>query len=157
MSDRNVTHAIFTVERALAASPKRVWKAFATEAGKAAWFVGPGDWELLERRFDFREGGEERAKGRFASGRVSDYRARFHDIVENERIVYAYDMYVDGHKISVSLATLEIRPTATGAKLKLTEQGAFLDGYDDAGAREHGTNMLMDRVVEAVMRETAEA
>jgi len=26
----------------------------------------------------------------------------------------------------------------------VTEQGAFLDGYDDAGSREHGTNFLLD-------------
>jgi hypothetical protein len=26
------------------------------------------------------------------------------------------------------------------------EQGAFLDGYDDAGQREHGTNMLMEQL-----------
>jgi uncharacterized protein YndB with AHSA1/START domain len=155
---RNVTHAIFTVERTLAAKPARVWKAFATEAGKDAWFGGtPGGWEKLEKAFDFRVGGEERLKGRWASGTVSDYRARFHDIVENERIVYAYDMHIDGAKISVSLATLELKPAGEGTKLTLTEQGAFLDGYDDAGSREHGTNVLMDRVVEVLSRETAEA
>jgi hypothetical protein len=26
----------------------------------------------------------------------------------------------------------------------VTEQGAFLDGYDDAGSRERGTNQLLD-------------
>jgi hypothetical protein len=26
----------------------------------------------------------------------------------------------------------------------VTEQGAFLDGYDDAGAREQGTGLLLD-------------
>jgi uncharacterized protein YndB with AHSA1/START domain len=26
----------------------------------------------------------------------------------------------------------------------MTEQGAFLDGYDDAGSREHGTHFLLD-------------
>jgi len=26
----------------------------------------------------------------------------------------------------------------------LTEQGAFLDGYDDAGSREEGTGHLLD-------------
>jgi activator of Hsp90 ATPase-like protein len=31
-----------------------------------------------------------------------------------------------------------------GTRLKLTEQGAFLDGYDDAGSRERGTGSLMD-------------
>lgn len=28
--------------------------------------------------------------------------------------------------------------------LKVTEQGAFLDGHDDAGSREHGTGLLLD-------------
>lgn len=72
-------------------------------------------------------------------------------------MVYAYDLYIDGEKISVSLATLELKPAGAGAKLTLTEQGAFLDGYDDAGQREHGTNLLMDRVVEVLSREPAEA
>ena len=30
--------------------------------------------------------------------------------------------------------------------LKVTEQGAFLDGYDDAGSREHGTGFLLDKL-----------
>ena len=29
-------------------------------------------------------------------------------------------------------------------RLVYSEQGAFLDGYDDAGSREHGTNLLLD-------------
>ena len=28
--------------------------------------------------------------------------------------------------------------------LMVTEQGAFLDGYDDAGSREQGTSLLLD-------------
>jgi hypothetical protein len=30
--------------------------------------------------------------------------------------------------------------------LKVTEQGAFLDGYDGAGSREHGAGFLLDRL-----------
>jgi hypothetical protein len=26
----------------------------------------------------------------------------------------------------------------------MTEQGAFLDGYDDSSSREHGSNFLLD-------------
>jgi hypothetical protein len=29
-------------------------------------------------------------------------------------------------------------------RLTMTEQGAFLDAYDDAGSRERGTNLLLD-------------
>jgi hypothetical protein len=31
-----------------------------------------------------------------------------------------------------------------GTKLMVAEQGAFLDGYDDSGSREHGTAYLLD-------------
>jgi hypothetical protein len=56
-------------------------------------------------------------------------------------------MHLDERKISVSLATLEIEPVKPGrTKLKVCEQGAFLDGYDDADKREHGTGDLLDKL-----------
>jgi hypothetical protein len=56
-------------------------------------------------------------------------------------------MYHNDRKLSVSLASIEFRTEGGGTRLIVTEQGAFLDGYDDAGAREHGTNLLTDRLV----------
>ena len=38
---------------------------------------------------------------------------------------------------------MDARP-GTDTRLVMTEQGAFLDGYDDAGSREHGSNFLLD-------------
>jgi uncharacterized protein YndB with AHSA1/START domain len=75
---------------------------------------------------------------------VSTFDAVYHDVVENERLVYSYVMHLDDKKISVSLATMELVPEGTGTRLSVTEQGAFLDGYDDAGSREHGTGLLLD-------------
>ena len=60
-------------------------------------------------------------------------------------------------KISVSLATIEFKAVGTGTRLLLTETGAFLDGYDDAGSREHGTNFLMDRMGATLERASAGA
>ena len=65
-------------------------------------------------------------------------------MVTNERIVYAYEMHLDERKISVSLATFELKHAGAGTCLVLTEQGAFLDGYDDAGTREQGSGFLLD-------------
>jgi uncharacterized protein YndB with AHSA1/START domain len=93
---------------------------------------------------EFRIGGRERAKGRWAGGRVTDFQAVYHDIVQDQRIVYSYAMHVDDKRISVSLATIEFAQSGKGTKLILTEQGAFLDGYDDAGSRDRGTRGLMD-------------
>lgn len=156
MSKRNVTHAVFSLERTYDAPLARVWAAFATAKGKESWFSGPaGAWKPLERTFDFREGGRERARGQFHEGPVSDFQAHYHEIVEGERIVLAYDMFVDEVKISVSLQTVEFAPAGEGTRLKITEQSAFLDGYDDAGGRERGTAGLMEQIARAVERQPA--
>ena len=57
-------------------------EALTDEAAKQKWFGGPpGEWELLERHMDVREGGRERAKGRWKSGAVSTFDAIYHDVV----------------------------------------------------------------------------
>jgi uncharacterized protein YndB with AHSA1/START domain len=145
---RSVVHSAFTLERTYDAPAERVFHALADPAAKAKWFGGPHEqWKPIERSMDFRVGGRERAKGRWESGLVSTFDAVYHDIVPNARIVYTYEMWLDEKKISVSLATLQIRPDGPGrATLKVTEQGAFLDGYDDAGSRERGTGFLLDKL-----------
>jgi uncharacterized protein YndB with AHSA1/START domain len=112
---------------------------------KQKWFVGPpGQWELVERRMDVFAGRHELVKGRFNSGVVSTFDASYHDVIDHERLVYSYVMYLDDKKISVSLATMEFRSETGGTTLIVSEQGAFLDGYDDSGAREQGTRHLLD-------------
>ncbi len=145
---RSVVHAVFTLERAYDAPVERVYEAFSGETAKSKWFGGvEGQWRLIERGMDFRVGGRERLKGRWESGVSSTFDAIYHDIVPNERIVYSYEMHLDERKISVSLATLELKPDgARRAILKVTEQGAFLDGYNDGGSREQGTAFLLDRL-----------
>jgi uncharacterized protein YndB with AHSA1/START domain len=55
-------------------------------------------------------------------------------------------MHLDETRISVSLGTTEFRAHGTGTRLVYTEQGAFLDGFDDAGGRERGTQDLFDQL-----------
>ena len=44
----------------------------------------------------------------------------------------------------MSLATMQLKAEGRKTTLMVTEQGAFLDGYDDAGSREQGTGHLLD-------------
>ncbi|HEX4078401.1 MAG TPA: SRPBCC family protein [Rhizomicrobium sp.] len=145
---RSVVHAIFSLERTYDAPVERVFRALSDETAKSKWFAGEeGRWQPMERLMDFRVGGRERVKGRWDGGVVSTFDAVYHDIIANERIIYTYEMHLDEMKISVSLATLQLRAeTARRTTLKISEQGAFLDGYDDAGSREHGTGFLLDRL-----------
>jgi uncharacterized protein YndB with AHSA1/START domain len=140
----SVVHATFSLERIYPASPEQVFKAFADPVAKAKWFAGGGTYTLLAREMDVRAGGREHVQGRWDTGMVSTFDAVYFDVIPNTRIVYAYEMHLDERKISVSLATLDIKPTPDGTRLVVTEQGVFLDGYDDAGSREHGTALLLD-------------
>jgi uncharacterized protein YndB with AHSA1/START domain len=93
---------------------------------------------------DFRVGGKEVNAGGPKDGPIHVFNAVYQDIVPNERIVYSYDMLFGAVRISVSLATIELRPEGKGTRLVLAEQGAFLDRHDDPAAREHGTGELLD-------------
>lgn len=149
MTKRSAVHGSFTVERSYPVSPARVFKAFADEAAKAKWFKGPDGFVQHEKVFDFRVGGQEVLVGKHGAshgGMVSAFHCTYQDIVPNERIVYAYRMSLDGVPISVSLATIEIKPEGAGAHLTVTEDGVFLDGYEDKGSREGGTGWLMDQL-----------
>jgi uncharacterized protein YndB with AHSA1/START domain len=152
MTKRSTTHATFVIEREYAHPPAKVFAAFADAQSKAKWFGGPEDWEQSDHTLDFRVGGKESVSGGPPGGPVHAYNAEHWDIVENERIVSAYEMHLDQARISVSLATMEFKPNGSGTTFVLTEQGVFLDGYDDAGERERGTRELLSQL-EAFLRE----
>jgi uncharacterized protein YndB with AHSA1/START domain len=137
----------FTLHRHLKASPARAFAAFATLEAKRKWFAAPSnEWKEVVRSLDFRVGGRERAVGLWESGRTTDFDAIYQDIVPDRRIVYSYAMHLNNVRISVSLATVEFASDGEGTKLTLSEQGSFLDGYDDAGSREKGTSQLIDAI-----------
>ena len=71
----------------------------------------------------------------------------------DERIIYSYDMLMDDVRISVSLATIELRPEGKGTRLVLTEEGVYLDGHDHPAAREDGTGQLMDALGRELARQ----
>ena len=143
---RSVVHGSFTIENVYPHPPGKVFKAFASQQAKDRWFGGPGEWERKERTFDFRVGGRETNVGGPRGEPTHGFYATFQDIVVNERIVYTYDMTIGEKRISVSLATIEFIAEGAGTRVSVTENGVFLDGYDDAGSREHGTRWLMNKL-----------
>lgn len=150
---RTQTHATFVLERDYAAPVDRVWGAFADAETKMRWF-GADDFEDREVSEDFRVGGVAINHGTM-DGRRSEFRATYTDIVPDERIVYSYDMWVDGVHASTSITTVVLEATVTGTHLTFTEQGVHLDGVhgpgpEAAAGREHGTGWLLDRIAAVV-------
>jgi hypothetical protein len=70
----------------------------------------------------------------------------FFDIVDSQRIVFAYDISVKGRRLSVSLVTVEFIPTSTGTQMSYVEQLTYLDGHEDSAARLLGTQGGFDRL-----------
>jgi len=146
-----VEHGVFQLHRVFDAKPQAVFKAFTDPEAKARWF-GPRKEmaDMTDCSMDVRVGGRETATANWRSGMVSRFEAIYHDVVPDQRLVYSYDLFIDGKKISVSLATVEIKAEGTKTRLTVTEQGVFLDGYEDNGARERGTSDLLDALVRSV-------
>jgi uncharacterized protein YndB with AHSA1/START domain len=152
----------FTLERTLEASPARVYETLSVPEVKARWFAGPKtSWTEETRTMDFRVGGKERVGGRHESGMTSLFDAQYMDIVPGERVVYVYDMFVNGRKISTSLATFEVLPEGTKTRLRLTEQGVYFHDPDGKAtyapdgphvSRRLGTEGLMDAIVASLAR-----
>jgi uncharacterized protein YndB with AHSA1/START domain len=157
ITERSVTHATFVIERNYDALPARVFTAWADPSIKKRWFGAADAAETDYFELDFRVGGRERESGRLEKGGATHvYDAIYQDIVPDERIVYSYDMHIDDKRISVSLATVEFKPSGGGTRLVFTEQGAYLDGFDDPALREEGTRELLD-ALDADLRRQSDA
>jgi uncharacterized protein YndB with AHSA1/START domain len=139
----SVENSSWTVERDYPHPPGRVFAAWADPGTKVRWFDLSGA-EDPDYSADFRVGGTERFRTPAGVEPLFTYEAQYRDIVEDERIVTTYEMGKDGARISVSVATVALTATGGGTHLSYTEQGAYLDGLDDAESRRTGTLAQLD-------------
>lgn len=144
-TERRLARAGFTLTRDYPVPVTRVWDAFADEEQKLAWFGSGDTYESGEWAFDFRVGGRDVAEGAFHDGPVSRYEATYTDIVEQNRIVTTYDMWLDGVHMSTSVASFEFEPIEAGTRFTHVEHGVFFDEFwADGPNREHGSRGLLD-------------
>ena len=153
MTTRSLSHAIFVIDRQLAASPERAFAAWADPETKRRWFACHDGRGTVAHELDFRVGGRERLSTGPPGGAVRGYDAIYQDIVPNERIVYGYAMSLDERRISVSLASVVFEPKGTGTRMVYTEQAVFLDGADSVADRKRGTVELLDQLEKALARD----
>lgn len=155
MTDSTQTHATFVLEREYPVPVDRVWAAFADPEMKSKWF-GSDEFVDVKSSDDFRVGGVAIDDGYHGEGGpLSQFHATYTDIAPGERIVYTYDMWLDGAHASTSVTTIVFEPTAGGTRLTFTEQGVYLDGVhgpgpEAAAGRESGTAGLLDALGKAL-------
>lgn len=153
-------HAEFTIEQRYPVGVERVFSALSDQTKKAKWFASPDQIGESSWEFDFRPGGGETNHFRYSDeqvegtplpkGTTGTYRSHIFDIVENERIVLAYEMIINSERISVSLQTWEFADDGGSTLLTLTEQATFMGNTDGPTIREHGTRALLHSLGESL-------
>jgi uncharacterized protein YndB with AHSA1/START domain len=144
--ERSEIHATFVVERSYPVPVNAVWHALSDNDARDQWFGGGAEFDVREKSHDFRVGGHAVEDGQWRGGPTSRFVSTYTDIVDEQRMVFAYDMWVDARHISTSLTTIVVEPDGDGTRLTYTEQGVHLDGLDTVEGREEGTRGLLDNL-----------
>jgi uncharacterized protein YndB with AHSA1/START domain len=150
-----VTHASFTIERTYPASPPKVFAAFSDPEAKRRWYVDGEGFTTESYEPGFGTGAFERSSFRFKGGPLIRNDTVYLDVQQDERLIFAYSMSLEGQPMSSSLMTILFEPSGTGTRLVLTEQGAYLKGFDDVKGRENGSRGLLEALARELERQAA--
>ena len=140
-------HATFVIERTYPVPVAVVWHALSDGAARDA-VVHRG--RRVRRRRE-----AARLPGRRAEHRDRPVARRpavevpcstYTDIVEPQRIVFTYDMWVDDRHLSTSVTTIALEDDGDRTLLTYVEQGVHFDGLDSPEGREEGTKGLLDQL-----------
>ena len=140
MTARSVLHTSSVIETQFNASPSRVFAAWTNPEAKRRWSDCHADQSDNTYSLDFRPGGCEIHRVVMPDQSVQLVQKQFFDILPSARIVFGYDIALDGRRLSVSLVTVQFEPSKAGTRMVVTEYIAYLDGHQDLEERIRGTN-----------------
>jgi uncharacterized protein YndB with AHSA1/START domain len=152
-------HGAVDQELLLAAPIATVWSAFAETEFRERWFSLPGERSTRSHELDFRVGGEEITRSTFNNmDKVErlELRARFLDIVPEQRITFHSAFRLNDELRIASVASTTFETTKDGTRVHYVEQyqcfGLVGDGSgeQERGEREGGTRFMLRRLSIAV-------
>jgi uncharacterized protein YndB with AHSA1/START domain len=144
--EHSQTHATFDIERTYPAPVEAVWHALSDNDARDQWFGGGPAFDVREKSHEFRVGGRATEDGQWHGGPRSRFHSTYTDIVELRRIVFTYDMWVDGQHLSTSLTTIALENDGDHTRLTYTEQAVHFDGLDSVEGREEGMRGILDQL-----------
>jgi uncharacterized protein YndB with AHSA1/START domain len=144
-----VTHASFVIDKTYPHRLAKVFAAFAEPSLRAKWQspdggARPGD----HIEFEFKVGARESARWVMGDdtpfpGAVISSEGLFLDILDQQRIVSASNMMMNGTPFSGSLLSFEFTEDHGGTRLTCTHQGAFFENSDGSDMRKDGWEKLL--------------
>ena len=148
----SAAHTSFVIERNFSVSPQAVFLAWTDPEAKRSWSDCHAE-HTTHYSLDFVVYGRESHRVVYPDGKMQHIEKVFFDIVPAQRIVFSYDISVDGKRLSASLVTVDLIATGKGTHMVYTEQLVYLDGHEDRELRMRGTEEGLDRLGQA-LRET---
>lgn len=139
-------HATFEIERIYPVPVAIVWRALSDNDARDQWLTAGERFDVSEKSHEFRPGGHGIEEGQWRGGPRSRYHSTYTDIVDQQRIVFTYDIWVDGQHLSTSVTTIALEPDSGHTLLTYTEQGVHFDGLDSPDGREEGTRQLLGQL-----------
>ena len=130
MIHASMMHATRVMERTYAASPARVFRAWADPDVRRLWGTPSDEVEIRNDAADFRIGGEDVQSCMVGGDVVATVVGRYHDIVPDRRIIYTEVISEPGTLQGMSLVSAEFIPAGNGTRLVLTLQTVAVDGSD---------------------------
>ncbi|MDJ0450994.1 MULTISPECIES: hypothetical protein [Methylocystis] len=86
------------------------------------------------------------AEGRFDNGITTLFKARYHVIETNRRLIYVYDLHLSGELHSVTLSSLDLQSDGGKTHVSYTEQIVLMDGKDGVEMRCGGTEWHFETI-----------
>jgi uncharacterized protein YndB with AHSA1/START domain len=139
-------HESFTITRTYAKCLAHVWSAWSDGPKKRRWMAGDDmTADANAFAFDFSVGGVERHAFESPMGKHEN-RTTYFDIADEQRIVFAYSMSLNGRVHSVSVATVTFAEDGGGTRVEFAEQITLIGDSDGAEGRTQGWTALLESV-----------
>jgi uncharacterized protein YndB with AHSA1/START domain len=122
MDKKVMTTPSLTMKRRLNASPAQVFKAWTDPKLMTRWF-GPENVETLEAKIDCRVGGGYRVAMLENTGERHEVSGTYHEVVENERLVFSWSWVTTPER--VSRVTVTLKPDGDVTILTLLHEKLF--------------------------------
>lgn len=141
-----IAHATIVMERTYAASPARVFAAWADVEARKRWSAPADNIRIDYEAADFHEGGKD--VSRCIEPGNADYVATvsYLDIRKDQRIVFAEDVVHGSTRVSAALISVELTPKGADTHLALTMQIASFDGAGMEAGYQFGWSAALDNL-----------
>lgn len=152
----NIHHETISMEKALPATPEKVFRAYVDSKAREKWSAPEPGTELRIIESDVRTGGSEVAKCG-TRGHALNWRmdVAYHLVMEGKLITFTEELRDGDKMLTIALITFEIRKAADGTSiLRLTDQVTSFVGEDGVKGHRHGYAKALENL--ASMLSTAE-